>query len=81
MLPVWLLLKAGILGIAAAGLGIVYILRRGLNSREGGLLHPNAALGLVLFVGLILMSLTIDRVALPEGGVLLGLSIGLLGGP
>jgi hypothetical protein len=78
MFPIWILLKAGILGIAAVSVAALAILRRSFGSARARL-TPTVELALVLLVGLFLMSLTIDRIALPEGGILVGLAIGLLG--
>jgi hypothetical protein len=79
MFPIWVLLKAGIIGIAAVGVGVAHVIRKGFVNGSSRQIPSDPALGLVLFVGLLLMSLTLDRVALPEGGLLLGLSIGLIG--
>jgi hypothetical protein len=79
VLPVWIGLKVGLLGLAAAGLALLLLTRRALRLlRLGGPPAREAALGLVIAVGMLGMSLTIDRAALPEGVPLLALGLALL---
>jgi hypothetical protein len=76
--PIWVMLKAGVAGFLIVAVAL--ILRSGFR----GLRRPyptrgEAAFSLIIIGGLLLMSLTVDRIAIPEGAVLFGLAIGLLG--
>jgi hypothetical protein len=73
------MLKAGVAGLVIVAVAAALILRSGLR----GLRRPypargEAAFSLIIICGLLLMSLTIDRIAIPEGAVLFGLAVGLL---
>ena len=77
--PIWAMLKAGVAGLVIVAVAAALILRSGLR----GLRRPypargEAAFSLIIICGLLLMSLTIDRIAIPEGAVLFGLAVGLL---
>jgi hypothetical protein len=79
VLPVWIGLKLGFVGIIAAAFALVLLGRRALALvGAGGQAGRDAALGCVLVAGLVLMSLGIGRAALPEGAALLGFGIALL---
>jgi hypothetical protein len=78
--PIWVMLKAGVAGLLIVAVAVALILRSGFR----GLRRPyptrgEAAFSLIIIGGLLLMSLTIDRIAIPEGAVLFGLAVGLLG--
>jgi hypothetical protein len=79
-LPVWIGLKVGLVGLAAIMIAIILLLQRGFAAirAKGVLHHSEHALAAVLIVGLLLMSLTINRIALPEGAILFGFAVGLL---
>jgi hypothetical protein len=79
VLPVWIGLKVGLLGLAAACAALVLFGRRALRLlRLGGPPAGEAALGIVIAAGMLIMSLTIDRAALPEGVPLLALGLALI---
>jgi hypothetical protein len=79
VLPVWIGLKVGLLGLAAACLAIYLLSKRALRLlRLGGPPAREATLGIVIAAGMLLMSLTIDRAALPEGVPLLALGLALI---
>jgi O-antigen ligase len=80
VLPVWIWLKVGLIGSVAVLTATILALRKAFHAlRPKPRLHdPDAALALVMMAGLLLMSLTINRVALPEGAVLFGCALGLL---
>jgi hypothetical protein len=79
VLPVWIGLKVGLLGIAAALAMLVLLLRRAPRLlRLGGPPAREAALGVAITSGMIVMSLTIDRAALPEGVPVLALGLALI---
>jgi hypothetical protein len=66
-LPVWIALKAGIFGLLCACLALAVIFRRTLYAlRRGGDLIQVVA-GAVIVLGLVIMSMTLDRLALPDG--------------
>jgi hypothetical protein len=78
VLPVWLALKAGLPGMLAAVAACALLARRfavGLRT----IADPVPTLtGGLLILGLLVMSLTINRIALIEGGVLLAFAMSLL---
>ncbi|MBJ7470239.1 MAG: hypothetical protein JHD16_03015 [Solirubrobacteraceae bacterium] len=75
VLPVWVGLKLGLLGLALlTAVGAVAMWRTLRRSRVFG-----ARVGALLFTGLLLMSLTIGRAALPEGVILVACCFILLG--
>jgi hypothetical protein len=77
--PIWVMLKAGVVGLVSVAVGFALILRFGLRSlRKPYPASAEAAFSLIVIGGLLLMSLTIDRIAVPEGAVLFGLAVGLL---
>jgi hypothetical protein len=79
VLPVWIGLKVGLLGLAATCFALLLLTRRALRLlRLGGPPAREAALGVVITVGMLLMSLTIDRAAIPEGVPLLALGLALI---
>jgi hypothetical protein len=66
-LPVWIALKTGIFGLLCASLALAIMLRRALGAlRRVGDRVPVLA-GAVIVLGLVVMSMTLDRLALPEG--------------
>ncbi|MDP9225301.1 MAG: hypothetical protein M3P18_15950 [Actinomycetota bacterium] len=77
--PIWIMLKAGIVGLAACCIALLRGARPTL-SKLGKIdwLKSDTALGIVLVVGVLLMSLTLGRAALPEGAMVLGLGIALM---
>jgi hypothetical protein len=79
VLPVWIGLKVGLLGLAAALVALWLIARRARRLLLlGGPAAHEAALGVVITAGMLAMSLMIDRAALPEGVPLLALGLALL---
>ena len=77
VLPVWLILKVGYAGACVALLLLGLFIRRGARA---GTTAPDfvSTSGLLVVVGLVVMSLTLGRIALPEGAVLLGLGCALV---
>jgi hypothetical protein len=77
-LPVWVALKTGIVGLLAllAALGIVF--RRGIAGLRKSDRRTRSLAGLALVTGLVAMSMTLDRVALPEGMPLFVLGLALI---
>jgi hypothetical protein len=77
--PLWLLLKGG---VAAALVGVALAaaaLRAGWRGAARGRVEAaGAGTGLALVFGVLVLSLTLGRAALPEGSMLLGLAAGLL---
>lgn len=80
VLPVWICLKIGLGGLVVIIFLLIRLLRKGFAAlrTEHNLPNSDHALALVLVVGLLLMSLMINRVALPEGAILFGVALGLL---
>jgi 4-amino-4-deoxy-L-arabinose transferase-like glycosyltransferase len=70
-LPVWIALKAGVLGLISAGAALVMILWRASRRLLDREVRVQVLAGAVLVTGLVTMSMTLDRVALPEGVPLL----------
>jgi hypothetical protein len=77
-LPVWLALKAGVAGLLAAGLALVVILQRAFRCLRARDVQVQALAGAALVVGLVTMSMTLDRIALPEGVPLLVIGVFLI---
>jgi hypothetical protein len=77
-LPVWLALKDGVFGLLCAILAIVLIVRREIRALRSGSGQLQALIGASLIIGLLVMSLTIDRVALIEGVVMLVIGVFLV---
>jgi hypothetical protein len=76
VLPVWLVLKVGIVGTLLAGALLLLFIRRAAGGIRGP--TPAAGAGLVIVLGLVAMSLTLGRIAQPDGAVLLGLGTALV---
>jgi hypothetical protein len=80
-LPLWVVLKIGFIGAAFVGLlGAIWL--RGLVVRRRSATAERrleAATGLAMAFGIIVMSFTINRAALPEGAVLLTMALTLAG--
>jgi len=72
--PLWVDLKFGLLGLLAGLALLAATLRTALRARQ----DPLAGLGAVIVTGLLLLSLTLDRLALPEGAVLVGFGLACL---
>jgi hypothetical protein len=78
--PAWVVLKIGILGLLVVGLlALVAVWRRLEYVWNARALPANTALGCVLLLGVLAMSLALGRAALAEGSILLGLAVALLG--
>jgi hypothetical protein len=77
VLPVWLVLKVGVLGSIVALLALGAFVVRGLRI-AGAAASPAAAAGVVTLIGLFAMSLALGRMALPEGALLTGLACALV---
>jgi hypothetical protein len=66
-LPVWIALKTGILGLLCACLALAVIARRTVSSLRQNGDHAPVLAGAIFVLGLVVMSMTLDRLALPEG--------------
>ena len=66
-LPVWIALKAGIFGLICASLALAIMVRRALDALRRGGDRVQIVAGTVTVLGLVVMSMTLDRLALPEG--------------
>jgi hypothetical protein len=75
-LPVWIALKAGIFGLLCASLALAIMIRRALDALRSGGDRVQVLSGAVIVLGLVVMSMTLDRLALPEG--ILPLVVGVL---
>lgn len=77
--PSWVVLKIGVIGLVLSSLLTIAWLWRGLRYIWTATPLPaNHTLGLILFLGVLLMSLSLGRAALAEGAILLGLGAALL---
>jgi hypothetical protein len=77
--PAWIALKAGIVGVIAALTLLVVAARRAVTRlSRGGDAGVLAELGVVIVLGVLLISLTLGRAALPEGAILLGVAASLI---
>jgi O-antigen ligase len=77
-LPVWIALKAGLLGLLCAALAVIVILRRALGALRNTNGSAQPLVGVAIVVGLLGVSMTLDRLALPEGIPLLMLGVFLI---
>jgi hypothetical protein len=66
-LPVWIALKAGILGLVCALLALAAIFRRTMRALQREDERIQVLVGAIFVLGLVVMSMTLDRLALPEG--------------
>jgi hypothetical protein len=66
-LPVWIALKTGIVGLLCASLALAIMLRRTLDALRRAGDRVQILAGAVIVLGLVVMSMTLDRLALPEG--------------
>jgi hypothetical protein len=66
-LPVWIALKTGIFGLICASLALAMIVRRAVDALRLGGDRIQIVAGAVIVLGLVVMSMTLDRLALPEG--------------
>jgi uncharacterized membrane protein YhaH (DUF805 family) len=66
-LPVWIALKTGIFGLICASLALAIMIRRALDALRRGGDRVQIVAGAVIVLGLVVMSMTLDRLALPEG--------------
>jgi hypothetical protein len=66
-LPVWIALKTGIFGLLCASLALAILFRRMLRALGEGGDRVQVLAGAVSVLGLVVMSMTLDRLALPEG--------------
>jgi O-Antigen ligase len=80
-LPVWIALKTGIFGLVCASLALVVIGRRAVDALRGGAEPLPVLAGVAIVIGLVLMSVTLDRVALVEGMLPLMLGVSLISIP
>jgi O-antigen ligase len=72
--PVWVQLKAGLVGlIAALGLLVLALRRARIGWQSGGRAQTEAVVGATLLISVLAMSMTLGRAGLPEGVVLLAL--------
>jgi hypothetical protein len=70
--PLWIVLKIGLVGLVAV-LALLLFAARRLGVRRGRW-DDDRATAAVVFIGLLMMSMTLDRAALPEGAVLVGIA-------
>lgn len=77
VLPVWIVLKVGLLGLVALLWALGLLFRRVLRAVRSQV-YGAPFIGAQLIVGLIVMSLTINRVAQPEGAILMALGAVLI---
>jgi O-antigen ligase len=80
-LPVWIALKAGIPGLLGAGLALVILAMRAVRALRCAVDRRVVLAGGVLVLGLIAMSITLDRLALPEGTTLFTIGVFLISAP
>lgn len=66
-LPVWIALKTGIFGLLCASLALAIMFRRTLNALKRGGDRVQVLTGAIIVLGLVVMSMTLGRLALPEG--------------
>ncbi len=78
MLPVWLVLKVGLLGLVALLVALGLFVRMAAAAIRAQRRGP-AMIGAQLVGGLILMSLTVGRLAQPEGAMLVAIGVVLVG--
>lgn len=78
VLPVWLVLKVGLLGLLALLVALGLFVRRAARAIRRQRRGP-AMIGAQLVGGLILMSLTVGRLAQPEGAMLVAIGVVLVG--
>jgi hypothetical protein len=77
--PIWVQLKGGVLALLAVGALVLLCLRRmRIALRLTNPLRADAALGSILILATLAMSLTLGRAALPEGAFLIGLGVALV---
>jgi hypothetical protein len=77
-LPVWIALKDGVFGLLCAILAIALIARREIQALRSGTCQLQALIGASVIIGLLVMSLTLDRIALIEGVVMLVIGVFLV---
>ena len=80
VLPVWIVLKVGLLGLLALVVALGLLARRAFESIRVQRYGP-ALIGAQLVGGLILMSMTIGRLAQPEGAIFVAVAAVLLNRP
>jgi len=68
-LPVWIALKTGIFGLLCASVALAVIGRRARQALKQGADHITVFAGVAVVVGLVAMSMTLDRLALVEGAL------------
>jgi hypothetical protein len=78
--PAWVVLKAGVVGVLGSIVLLAVAARRlvSVNRKRDAGRVAAARLGAILIVGLLVMSLTLGRLALPEGVVLMAFGCALL---
>ncbi|MBA3747035.1 MAG: hypothetical protein H0W96_06020 [Solirubrobacterales bacterium] len=69
VMPIWIVLKVGILGMVALFFALALFARRAIRGGRADPVGP-ALVGSLLFGGLVVMSLTINRLGQPEGALL-----------
>jgi hypothetical protein len=77
-LPVWIALKTGILGLVCAGLALAVLTRRVVRGLREGIDRIQILAGAVVVLGVVAMSMTLDRAALVEGAVPLVIGVFLI---
>lgn len=78
VLPIWIVLKVGLIGMVALVLALALFARRAVRGWHAGPAGP-ALVGSLIFGGLLVMSLTINRLGQPEGAVLAMVGVVLVG--
>jgi hypothetical protein len=81
--PLWLLLKVGVFGLVAACAVFALLLMRAVRTMRTNdpIAVGHAGLAVVIVSGLLAMSFSLDRIALPEGVALLGVAAALVAAP
>ena len=80
-LPVWIALKAGVLGLICAVLALCVLARRVVRRLHAARDQVQTLSGAMIVAGLVIASLTLDRLALVEGLIPLIIGVFLISSP
>ena len=78
VLPAWIVLKVGMVGLALICVLLTIYVRRAMGALAHLTARTHAGWALIAVLGLVLMSMTLGRAAQPEGAMFLGLACALL---
>jgi hypothetical protein len=78
VLPVFIVLKTGLVGLGAAIIGLIALTVKAVRKLKDPLTRPQWAIGCTILLGLAAASMTLGRAQLPEGIVLIGLAAALI---